>query len=262
MEITWLGQAGFLLRDDSDCAVLIDPFFTRLQGRRSPPPMSPEALPPVAVVLVTHEHDDHLDIPFLLELRRLGQQPYVVVPEPIVELAVSAGLDAQRVLPAKPDVPVRAGALTVHAIPAVHGLGGGKEAVSYGFAPRSHPSGGYHFLGYVVELGGVRLYHAGDTLPYDGLAERVRDFGVNVMCLPINGRDPNRESQGIVGNMTPAEAASLAVAVRPNVVIPMHYDGFWNNLGDVGAFAREMESAGASALLVLQPGRAVEVGAR
>jgi len=255
IELTWLGQAGFLLRGQNEGGVLIDPFFTLLEGRRSPPPMSIEALGPVSVVLVTHEHDDHLDLPFLLELRRRGQHPHVVVPAPIVASAIAAGLDAERVIPAKPGVPMQVGPVTVHAIPAVHGLGGGQEPVSYGFTSSANPSEGYRFLGYVVEFGGVRLYHAGDTLLYDGLSQHVKDLGVHVMCLPMNGRDPEREAKGIVGNMTAAEAATLAAAVRPHAVVPMHYDGFWNNLGDVGEFALVMQDAAAAAVLLLQPGQ-------
>ncbi len=61
---------------------------------------------------------------------------------------------------------------------------------------------------------GVRFYHSGDCLAYEGLARSV-GLGVDVMFLPINGRDPAR---GVPGNMTAAEAVDAGES-RPTSIM-------------------------------------------
>jgi L-ascorbate 6-phosphate lactonase len=59
--------------------------------------------------------------------------------------------------------------------------------------------------------------------------------------LPINGRDPEREARGIVGNLTAREAAWLATAIGAAVVIPMHHDLFARNRGYPGHLVESVE---------------------
>jgi L-ascorbate metabolism protein UlaG (beta-lactamase superfamily) len=103
-------------------------------------------------------------------------------------------------------------------------------ADAYGFGEQL--SGGLvRFLGYVVELGGVRVYHAGDTIHYDGMEDRLRELAIDVAMLPINGRDPEREAKDIVGNLNEREAAWLAHEIGAEVLLPMHHDLFARNRG-------------------------------
>ena len=84
----------------------------------------------------------------------------------------------------------------------------------------------------------LRLYHAGDTLRYEGLLPRLRAFGpLDAALLPINGRDGARYRRGCIGNMTFQESADLAGELRPRLVIPGHWDMFADNPGDPEAFA-------------------------
>jgi L-ascorbate metabolism protein UlaG (beta-lactamase superfamily) len=119
---------------------------------------------------------------------------------------------------------VTIGALTIDAVPACHGEGADD---AYRLGP---------FLGYVVSAGGVHVYHAGDTIPFDGLVERLRELRVHLALLPINGRDAKREAEGIVGNMDAREAAQLAHDIGADAAIPMHWDMFASNPGDPAAF--------------------------
>jgi L-ascorbate 6-phosphate lactonase len=88
---------------------------------------------------------------------------------------------------------------------------------------------GFRWLGYILQLNGVTLYHAGDTILYDGLVERLRTHSIDIACLPVNGRDGWRERRGMIGNLDGREAAELAVAVNAEVLIPMHNDMFAAN---------------------------------
>ena len=86
------------------------------------------------------------------------------------------------------------------------------------------PEYGYPYRGYVVTLGGVTIYHAGDCVPYDGLVERLVALDVDIALLPINGRDYFRLSRGSTGNFNyPGEAAELAAAAGIRLLIPMHF---------------------------------------
>ena len=66
VSVTWYGQSGFRLAA-GDSRVLIDPFLTDRADRRYPPPASAAEFADVTLVLCTHEHVDHLDLPFLRE---------------------------------------------------------------------------------------------------------------------------------------------------------------------------------------------------
>jgi L-ascorbate metabolism protein UlaG (beta-lactamase superfamily) len=102
------------------------------------------------------------------------------------------------------------------------------DAYSFG---QERAGGLYAFVGYVIEAGGVRVYHAGDTVPYDGMEGWLRPLAVDVALLPINGRNAEREAQNLVGNLDHEEAARLAAAIGCDVLVPMHYDMFAANLG-------------------------------
>ncbi len=234
-----LGQASVALAG-GDCLVLIDPFLSPHPDRLVPPPLDPVELDCVDVVLVTHEHWDHLDGPTCAAIARVALQATFLCPEPIVDQLVAAGVPAERVSGTRPGQSYRRADVTIWPIAAKHGLHA-TDAYSFG-----EVDGVPRFLGYVVELAGVRLYHAGDTIPYEGLAESVGVLQPDVALLPINGRDWYRERLDIVGNLDAREAAQLAAAIGAELLVPLHYDMFAANLADPGElvrFVRERELA-------------------
>jgi L-ascorbate metabolism protein UlaG (beta-lactamase superfamily) len=89
-------------------------------------------------------------------------------------------------------------------------------------------------LGYVLRFGDWSLYHSGDTLRYDGMAEKLRPFAIDVALLPINGRAPERR---VPGNLSGPEAAQLAQDIGAKLVIPCHYEMFEFNTATPDAFA-------------------------
>jgi len=224
--LTWLGQAGFLLRGGGT-TVLVDAFLSNVENRRIAPPLDPSTLSDVDIVLCTHEHWDHLDKPTVAAVARASPGSGVVVPAPITDQAVEAGVPAERVLGAVAYQPLAGLAVSITPVPACHGV---DVADAYNFGEEL--SGGLvRYLGYVVELGGVRVYHAGDTLWWPGQERVLRDLGVQVALLPINGRDLVREADNIVGNMDHREAALLAAAAGVELLVPMHWDMFDANRG-------------------------------
>jgi L-ascorbate metabolism protein UlaG (beta-lactamase superfamily) len=95
--------------------------------------------------------------------------------------------------------------------------------------PAAHEAVEDQFVGYIVRFGPWTVYHSGDTLTYDGQADRLRPFGIDVALLPINGRAPERR---VAGNLNAGEAASLAHAIGARTVIPCHYEMFTFNTAD------------------------------
>lgn len=228
--IWWLGQATVALRGVR-ANVLVDPFLSPHPDRLVPPPFAPREVGGLDAILCTHEHLDHFDEEALPELADASRDAVIVVPEPIVDAVTALGIDPSRVVGAQPDRAIELDGLTVEPVPACHGIDP-SDAYTFG---RELSDGLYRYLGYVVDLGGVRVYHAGDTIPFDGLEERLRELAIDVALLPINGRDAEREAQGIVGNMDAYEAAHVAEAAGVDTVVPIHYDMFAANPGDPGA---------------------------
>jgi L-ascorbate metabolism protein UlaG (beta-lactamase superfamily) len=96
------------------------------------------------------------------------------------------------------------------------------------------------WVGYVVELAGARLYHAGDTIADDRIIRAAGELRPDIAMLPINGRDPDREQRDIVGNLSPDEAARMARDLAVTLAIPMHFDAIRGNEGRPDAFVRAM----------------------
>jgi L-ascorbate 6-phosphate lactonase len=249
VELTWLGQSGFVVREPGSTLV-VDAFLSPHPDRLVPPPDRPEAFVGLDAILVTHEHWDHLDGPACAALAASSPAATVVAPAPIVDQIEALGVEPERIAGVQPGDRMRAGRATVTAVAACHGVHVA-DAYTFGGEPSD---GAVRFLGYVIETAAARVYHAGDTIGFDGLAARLRELRVDVAMLPVNGRRPEREAQDIVGNLEPEEAAELAVAAGARVGIPMHHDMFAANRGDPARFAAAAGEAG-PALATLQPGR-------
>ena len=78
------------------------------------------------------------------------------------------------------------------------------------------------------------------TCLYEGLTSRLCAERPDILFLPINGRDAERYRRGCLGNMTYQEAADLAGAVRPRLVVPTHFDMFAGNSENPALFADYM----------------------
>jgi len=228
--LSWLGQSSVALRVGG-ATVLVDPFLSPHPDRLVPPPFAADEAHGVDLVLVTHDHLDHLDESALPAIAAASPTATIVVPEEVVERVVDLGLERRRVYGLPADGRTEIGAVTVNAVPACHGV---DIVDAYRLGP---------FLGYVVSASGARVYHAGDTVPFEGLVERLRALRVDLALLPINGRDGAREAQGIVGNLDAPEAARLAREIGADAAVPMHWDMFAANPGDPAAFVAAAQTA-------------------
>ena len=219
--LTWLGQAGFRVEIGGTVAV-IDPWVSPHEDRLIPPPPLELAADGVHVLLVTHEHLDHLDLPFLPQLLERSPDARVVVPS-----AIAADVDGvvpeSRLVLVDPHDVVEVEGLEVRVTPSFHGVTF-DDAYGDGSAVGGRP----RFVGYALGAG-RRIYHAGDTIVTDQLTDALEHLDVEVALLPINGRDAEREARGIIGNMDAAEAVQLTLAIGASTLVPYHWDGFAGN---------------------------------
>ena len=93
-------------------------------------------------------------------------------------------------------------------------------------------AGDHAFLGYVIEVGDVRVYHSGDCVPFDGQAELLQALRVDVALLPVNGRDAHRLDHGVPGNFTVDEAVALCRAAGIPALVCHHFGLFDFNTVD------------------------------
>ena len=256
--LLWLGQAGFLI-ESKGTRLLIDPYLSDSLERRfglaplshrrmSPAPVRAEGLRGIDVILVTHDHGDHLDPDTLLPVIRANPDCRVVLPGSAMEAALGAGLSRSRLLPIEAFQAIEVADLRVSAIPSAH------EELAIDQHGRSL------FLGYVFELDGIRFYHSGDCAPYAGLLDNLSPFKIDVGLLPVNGRDAKRRSQDILGNFDLVEARSLAEKDDFGFCLGHHFGLFDFNTIDEGSAREVLRKDGRGRFELVSPGVAYRFG--
>ena len=225
--IWWLGQASFILKG-AGTTVYVDPYLAESPRRLSPPPLRPEDVTDADLILCTHDHGDHIDSRSLPGIAKASPRAPILVPGVAREKVIGFGFEPDRVIVPSVDTPMAFGPVTVTPIPAAH------ETLDYS------PETGYPYLGYVINLNGVTVYHSGDCCMYDGLIERLKQHRPDVAMLPINGHDWKRLHENCIGNMTYQEAVDLAGAIKPRLAVAAHFEMFKQNSEDPRNFQEYM----------------------
>lgn len=162
--------------------------------------------PRADLILVSHAHGDHFHAGTLDALKKAGT---ILVAPAAVYASLSAGLKALTI-PLSNGASTNVLGLTVEAVPAYNA---------------NHPKGAGN--GYVLTLGGRRVYFAGDT---GDVAEMKALTGIDVAFVCMN--QPF--------TMTVAQAAGAIRAFRPRVVYPYHYRNSDSTLADLNALVRQV----------------------
>jgi L-ascorbate metabolism protein UlaG (beta-lactamase superfamily) len=252
----WLGQSGFLLHAEGK-SVLFDPYLsdslTKKYAQSDKPHeriteqvVSPGRLTGINVVSTSHNHTDHLDAETLLPLFEANPRLMLVAPRANVSFVIERlGSVETRLVPIDAGETVRVSGIEFLGIPAAHN------------SVERDQRGSCHFLGYVASIGGLRLYHSGDSLLHDGLVPVLRPLGIDIALVPINGNKPERR---VAGNMNGTEAARLAFEIGARLAIPHHFDMFAFNTEPPDEFAAECRRLG-QAYQVLEHGSGLDLKA-
>lgn len=215
--LTWIGHGTLLLRI-AGRTVLIDPVWTKdvtpvppLGPRRLVPPALPlEALPELDLVLVTHDHFDHLDERALGWLARRGDPP-TLVPLGVGPLARRAGLT--HVAETDWHERARVGGLEVTFVPALHASG------------RHLAQDDTLWGGFVLAGGGRRVWVSGDSAFGPHLAAIGARYGpFDLAVLFVGGYAPRHVAGA--AHMTPEEWARAAREAQALAVVPVHWGTF------------------------------------
>lgn len=224
MDIRWLGWAGVELAYDG-MTLVIDPladpaatFGPMGDAARDVelPEVTPAARGAIAA-LVSHLHRDHTDAAALAAALAPGAAVHHPVPTESRNppLAQAEHELAETGLPRRAVAPwgsVAVGPFTCTALPAVDGLGDPQ-------------------VSWVVEAGGRRVLHLGDTVFHGAWWQMVRRAGpFDVVFAPINGAVvsfPHQQPPSpLPAVMEPEQAALAGELLGAGVVVPMHYDGY------------------------------------
>jgi len=200
IQITWLGHDGFKLKKDK--VIYVDPY--KLGAK-------PE---PAGLVFVTHEHFDHLSVD---DLKKVVTPETTVVTIRACEQAVK-GLKPKAVRVVAPGERLVIDEVKIEVLPA------------YNTNKFRSPGNPFHpkadgKVGFILGIGGVRIYHAGDT---DEIPEMAGAKGVDVALLPVSGTYV----------MTAEEAVKACNAIQPKLAIPMHYGAIVGAASDADAFRK------------------------
>lgn len=220
MKINFIGHACFMI-EEGNHSLIIDPFISGNPMAK----VNVDELKPTHI-LISHAHGDHLGD--TVELAKKTKAKVYTTNE-------------------------LGGELRDEGVDAISGHIGGKVKTEFGsikYFQAFHGSGlsGGFACGFVIDIGGKKIYHAGDT----GLTkdmELLGDEDIDLAMLPI----------GDFYTMGPEDAVKAVKMIKPKYVIPMHYNTFPPIQQDPDAFARSVTEETKTKAIVLKPGDVFEL---
>jgi len=218
LRITWLGHSSTLLDIDGHL-VLTDPVFGPRAApvswagpkRFHPAPVPAEALPPLDMILISHDHYDHLDYPTILALA--GRDTRWVTTLGVGAHLEAWGVPAERITELDWWQATRVGELRVTATPSRHFSGRGPRASTSTF-----------WASWAIQGPRHSVWFSGDTGPWDeGFAEIGERFGgFDLTMIEIGAWHP---SWGNI-HLGPDNAARVHQLVRGRTMMPVHWGTF------------------------------------
>lgn len=216
ISLFWLGQAGFLIKN-SKCELLaVDIYLSDLAEKQDGNKrlmmsiLDPEDFDP-DVILVTHNHTDHLDLDSLPVLLKKSSKLYCC--KQSYEFCKKANLPINKITAMSIGDVIHEKSFTVEAVFADHG-----DASTFA-------------VGFIIETEGVRIYFTGDSSYQHQRMAYAASKAIDILIVPINGE---------YGNMNECDAAMLAAQVNAKLTIPCHFWTFARHQGSPYLFQTEM----------------------
>lgn len=219
MQLTWLGHSCVLLTGSKK--VIIDPFIEGGSVQETNPD----------IVAVTHGHADHMGETVALNRKTVA----------ITEIA--------RYLKGK-GIPVES--MNIGGTMVIDGVSFTMTAAMHSSTIEEAGPGfsGGSAAGFVVEMDGQKIYHAGDTALFSDMKLIGELYHPNIALLPIGGR----YTMGV------AEAMMAANFIGAKTVIPIHYNTWQKISADPLQFKKAIERTTDIKVQVLKPGESMQIG--
>ena len=221
----WLGQAGFLIRAGG-LNILIDPYISdtlaaKYRGtelphiRMMPPPIKGRDLTRIDFYICSHAHSDHMDPELIPVVMENNPACLFLCPKAIKSIAQERGAPAERIIGLRANISYRLGnMMELIPIPAAH------ENLEI------DEHGRHKYLGYIIKIGAITLFHPGDCCPYTGLDDHLTNYSIDIAMMPVNGRQLALKEQGIPGNYSLEEAWELCERHDITYMLAHHFGMF------------------------------------
>ncbi len=217
--VTWIGHSTLFIQLDG-VNILTDPIFSArcspfsfIGPKRAVPPGIPlDRLPPIDLVVISHDHYDHLD---KATIERLGNRPLYVVPIAIGKILRSWGITHFTELDWWDSL--KFNGLTIVCTPAQH------------FSGRTPLGQNRTLWASWLLKGSSSFYFGGDTGYFPGFSAIARKEGkIDYAALPIGANEPRWFMKPV--HMNPADAVRAFLNLNAQVLLPIHWGTF--QLGD------------------------------
>lgn len=212
--LTWLGHVAFVIRTGGK-VILTDPYLGKTAGpggfgpsRFVPPAVAVDALPPVDILVLSHNHYDHLDL-WTIERLPGKERMTVIVPLRLGHYFRERGY--ANVVELDWHQAHEVDGITVTALPAVHFSG-----------RRLNDHNRTLWASFAIDSTDGRLWFSGDT----AYGEVFRDIGArygpfDLALIGIGAYEPRQIMKS--SHATPEEAVQIALDVRAEAAVGMHW---------------------------------------
>jgi len=222
----YYGQSSVCLEYEN-CTIYIDPYFSNSvkekygaeYQRLLPVQIDPNKITDANYVLITHDHLDHCDAYTLKAIFKNSPMVKFIGPKIVIDKLRTEGIDDAKLLIASENNWKKLSPnINLIAVPAAH-----PEIVR-------DQDNNSAYLGYVLEVDGVRLLHSGDTSVNQEIIQSILKHGkIHTAFLPVNENNFFKNRMGIIGNMSVREALDFAEELGLKQLIPIHWDMFYLN---------------------------------
>lgn len=161
------------------------------------------------MIFITHDHYDHYSEEDIDKVRK--NNTIFIVPENLLNKLIKKGINDENIITLDPGDAENIDGIKVEAI---H---------SYNIDKPFHPKEN-NWLGYVIEIDGVRYYIAGDS----DITEENKNIKCDVAFVPVGGKY----------TMNFSEAAQLINIIKPKIAVPIHYGSVVGTKQDATDFVK------------------------